>query len=69
MKFTNAAIFVALISAFSVFAVPFKRDVDPALVPQFGIQPGVNPTGMPFFAILFFLLVLIIPKVPETAMV
>jgi len=45
MKFTNAAISVALLSASSVLAVPFKRDVDPALVPQFGIQAGVNPTG------------------------
>lgn len=45
MKFTNAAISIALISASSVFAAPMKRDVDPALVPEFGIQAGQNPTG------------------------
>jgi hypothetical protein len=45
MKFTNAAISLALVSASSVFAVPMKRAVDPALVPQFGIKAGVNPTG------------------------
>jgi len=26
-------------------AAPLKRDVDPALVPDFGVQAGVNPTG------------------------
>ncbi|KAH0586436.1 hypothetical protein H2248_007671 [Termitomyces sp. 'cryptogamus'] len=28
-----------------VSGVPFKRDVDPALVPEFGVTAGVNPTG------------------------
>jgi len=45
MKFTNAAISIALLSASSAFAAPMKRDVNPSLVPQFGIQPGQNPTG------------------------
>ncbi|KAG6900640.1 hypothetical protein C0993_006744 [Termitomyces sp. T159_Od127] len=31
---------VALVSA-----VPFKRDVNPSLVPEFGVTAGVNPTG------------------------
>jgi hypothetical protein len=27
------------------YAAPLKRDVDPALVPEFGVQAGVNPSG------------------------
>ncbi len=35
-----------LVSAILVVAAPLtKRDVDPALVPQFGHQAGLNPTG------------------------
>lgn len=34
---------IALIATTS--AAPVKRDVDPTLVPQFGVQSGVNPTG------------------------
>jgi len=39
----------ALLSAISLIATtsaaPVKRNVDPALVPQFGVQSGVNPSG------------------------
>lgn len=34
------AVAVALVSA-----IPWKRDVDPSLVPEFGVTQGVNPTG------------------------
>jgi len=34
---------VAFISTCSAF--PFKRDVDPSLVPEFGLASGINPTG------------------------
>ncbi|KAG6830011.1 hypothetical protein H0H87_009536 [Tephrocybe sp. NHM501043] len=42
MKFTFCILSVAL--AF-VSAAPVKRDVDPALVPEFGLAAGLNPTG------------------------
>ncbi|KAI0698454.1 hypothetical protein BC835DRAFT_653136 [Cytidiella melzeri] len=45
MKF---ATFVSLAAAFiaaSVSSAPVKRDVDPNLVPQFGVTAGQNPTG------------------------
>lgn len=42
MKYTAAALF-ALVAC--VTSIPIRRDVDPNLVPQFGVQPGVNPTG------------------------
>jgi len=45
MKFTNAAISIALLSASSLSAAPLKRAVDPALVPEFGVEAGQNPTG------------------------
>jgi len=48
MKLFQAILFLSFI-AFSVSAAPnaplLKRDVDPTLVPEFGIQAGVNPTG------------------------
>jgi len=44
MQFINA-IFTALSIALAVSALPVKRDVDPSLVPEFGVQQGVNPTG------------------------
>ncbi|KAJ7823005.1 hypothetical protein B0H13DRAFT_2126008 [Mycena leptocephala] len=45
MKFTSTFVSVVLV-AVSVSAFPVqKRGVDPALVPQFGVNPGVNPTG------------------------
>jgi len=47
MKFINT-IFVLSASLLSVSAGPLKlsrRAVDPALVPQFGLAAGINPTG------------------------
>lgn len=44
MRFISA-IFATLSVAVAVSALPVKRDVDPSLVPEFGVQPGVNPTG------------------------
>ncbi|KAF4617859.1 hypothetical protein D9613_005720 [Agrocybe pediades] len=44
----NTAFFVSAAALVSVSAAPLKlsrRNVDPNLVPQFGIQAGVNPTG------------------------
>ncbi|KAJ6464693.1 hypothetical protein DFH09DRAFT_1010502 [Mycena vulgaris] len=44
MKFTSTLFSIVL--AVSVSALPAqKRGVDPNLVPQFGVNPGVNPTG------------------------
>lgn len=43
MKFATSLI-VAIIAA-AVSARPVRRDVDPALVPEFGLQSGLNPTG------------------------
>jgi len=47
MKFISTA-FVSFAALVSVSAGPLRlsrRGVDPNLVPQFGISPGVNPTG------------------------
>jgi hypothetical protein len=45
MKFTSTFVSAVLV-AVSVSAFPVsKRGVDPNLVPQFGINPGTNPTG------------------------
>ncbi|ETW82137.1 hypothetical protein HETIRDRAFT_445021 [Heterobasidion irregulare TC 32-1] len=41
---TVLVLFLAVLIA-SVASHPVKRDVDPSLVPQFGWQSGVNPTG------------------------
>ena len=35
-----AAAFITTCSAF-----PFKRDINPSLVPEFGLASGINPTG------------------------
>ncbi|KAJ7805189.1 hypothetical protein B0H14DRAFT_3485363 [Mycena olivaceomarginata] len=44
MKFTSTLVFAVL--ALGVSAIPLeKRGVNPALVPQFGVKAGVNPTG------------------------
>ncbi|KAJ7150225.1 hypothetical protein C8R46DRAFT_1043634 [Mycena filopes] len=44
MKFTSTL--VSAILALGVSALPVeKRGVNPALVPQFGVKAGVNPTG------------------------
>ena len=49
VPFTMKLILSALLSAISLItttiAAPVKRNVDPALVPQFGVQAGVNPSG------------------------
>jgi hypothetical protein len=39
------SILTSILLAVLVVAVPVRRDVDPALVPEFGVQAGVNPTG------------------------
>ncbi|KAJ2986865.1 hypothetical protein NUW54_g9597 [Trametes sanguinea] len=45
MKFSTFALSAAAI-AVSVSSRPLaRRDVNPDLVPQFGVQPGVNPDG------------------------
>lgn len=45
MKFTSTFV-SAILVAVSVSAFPVqKRGVDPNLVPQFGVNPGTNPTG------------------------
>lgn len=44
MKFMTALLSVAIL-AVSVTSAPLKRDVDPALIPDFGHAAGVNPTG------------------------
>jgi len=44
MKFIGAS-FILAVSVASTIAAPVKRDVDPALVPEFGLQAGLNPTG------------------------
>ena len=52
MKFSTVAVFVAATVA-SVLAAPAsvtKRDVNPALVPDFGVAPGQNPNGSGYVA-------------------
>ncbi|KAJ3729469.1 hypothetical protein C8R42DRAFT_618834 [Lentinula raphanica] len=44
MKFTTA-LFAAGAAIVSVSSVPVRRDVDPNLVPQFGLAAGINPDG------------------------
>ncbi|KAK1227350.1 hypothetical protein PQX77_009672 [Marasmius sp. AFHP31] len=44
MKFTTALIATSALFA-SVSAIPVRRAIDPNLVPQFGHQRGLNPTG------------------------
>lgn len=44
MRFINV-FFTTLSVALAVSALPVKRDVDPSLVPEFGVQAGQNPTG------------------------
>ncbi|KAF8627460.1 hypothetical protein AX17_006273 [Amanita inopinata Kibby_2008] len=46
MKLTLGAVTASALVAFVVsLPVAVKRDVDPALVPEFGHQAGLNPTG------------------------
>ncbi|KAK0244523.1 hypothetical protein EDD85DRAFT_898396 [Armillaria nabsnona] len=44
MKFTAAALATSLI-VMSVTSAPIRRDVNPALIPEFGLEAGINPTG------------------------
>lgn len=44
MKFTTA-FFAAAAFVVSVSSVPVRRDVDPNLIPQFGLASGINPDG------------------------
>ncbi|EIN12488.1 hypothetical protein PUNSTDRAFT_97244 [Punctularia strigosozonata HHB-11173 SS5] len=45
MKFSNNFMILAAVLVASVASIPIKRDVDPALVPDFGHAANVNPTG------------------------
>ena len=46
MRFAPTLVLSAAILAVSARPLRFaRRDVDPNLVPQFGVQAGVNPTG------------------------
>ena len=45
MKFATAALSAAALLAATVSSVPVRRDVPVDLVPQFGVNAGVNPTG------------------------
>ncbi|KAK0449430.1 hypothetical protein EV421DRAFT_1704819 [Armillaria borealis] len=44
MKFTAAALATSLI-VMSVTSAPIRRDVNSALIPEFGLDAGINPTG------------------------
>jgi hypothetical protein len=46
MKFNTIFVPAAAVLVASVASLPIsKRNVDPALVPDFGFRSGVNPTG------------------------
>lgn len=45
MKFSTFVLSAAALFAASSMSAPVRRAVDPALVPDFGIQAGTNPTG------------------------
>jgi len=45
MMLANVAFFTLFSS---VLSIPVRRGVDPNLVPPFGFQAGLNPTGMSF---------------------
>jgi len=45
MKFATFVLSAAALFAASTVSRPVKRDVDPNLVPQFGLQSGLNPDG------------------------
>lgn len=44
MRYSTGILAVAA-ALVSVSSLPVKRDVDPNLVPQFGVTAGVNPDG------------------------
>ena len=45
MQFLTFVLSAAALYAASTVSVPIKRDVDPNLVPPFGLQSGINPDG------------------------
>ncbi|KAI0076742.1 hypothetical protein K474DRAFT_1675395 [Panus rudis PR-1116 ss-1] len=45
MRFSTFVLSAAALFAASTLSAPIRRDVDPSLVPEFGVEPGVNPTG------------------------
>ncbi|THH17269.1 hypothetical protein EW146_g3502 [Bondarzewia mesenterica] len=45
MKSLTALVYLSAVLIAAVAARPVRRDVDPSLVPEFGWQSGVNPTG------------------------
>ena len=45
MQLSTAFLALAALFAASVSSIPLKRDVPVNLIPQFGFQAGVNPTG------------------------
>ena len=45
MNFFLAFHWFAVAFIITCSAYPFKRDVDPSLVPEFGLASGINPTG------------------------
>jgi len=45
MKFQSNLLLVSIAGLVSAAPSVLRRDIDPSLVPQFGIQPGVNPDG------------------------
>lgn len=45
MKFTTFVLSFAVVLSASVISLPIKRDVDPSLIPEFGVDQNVNPDG------------------------
>ena len=45
MKFSTALLAGAAIAASVHSLPPIRRDVDPALVPEFGVTAGTSPDG------------------------
>jgi hypothetical protein len=44
MRYSPFSLFAALFIA-TVSSAPVRRDVDPSLIPPFGHDAGINPTG------------------------
>lgn len=51
MKLSTFVLSSIVLCTTGVVSRPVKRDVDPNLVPPFGIQAGVNPTGTGYVCI------------------
>lgn len=52
MKFLTDFVLLSILATATVSSFPItRREVNDALIPQFGLSPGVNPTGasLPFF--------------------